>query len=108
MRSDWISSAVIPESFSASSKAMWAPGGAVGEEAGGAAINQRGPVLGLHPQRRRGPDLAAEAVFDMIGGGNHARPGLAQGGGDLFGSMTDGRDDTQSGDDHTPHADFLT
>ena len=84
-----------------------APGGAVGEEAGGAAVDVRGPVLGRHAHRGRRPDLGTEAVFDVVRGGDDAGTGLAQGGGDLILAGADGGDDAQTGDDDTPHESFL-
>jgi hypothetical protein len=64
--------------------------GCLGLDAGGAAIDPGGPVLGGDAERRRGPDLRAEAVLDVVRRRLHARVGVAQRGRDLILAGADG------------------
>lgn len=75
------------------------PAGAFGEEAGGAAVDQRFPVT-----VGRGLDLRAEAQIGVGLGELHARFRFPQGGDDLVGAGSDRGHDTDAGNHDATHS----
>ena len=75
--------------------------GALGEKAGGAAVDQ-----GLPVDLRRRVNLGPEAKLGVFRRGDNAGSGLTERRQHLVGVVADGRDDTQSGDDDAAHVAF--
>jgi hypothetical protein len=72
------------------------------EEAHGAAVDQFGRI-----ERRRTPDLGAEAVFGEGIGKADAGSGIAKRGRDLIGVVADGGYDAEAGDNDASHGVLL-